>query len=63
MKKKRKVLNAHQTSGAALTSSRGVVESIIDETKDDKSSTWEQSVKRSKIARWDEIAKTPPLHI
>ena len=57
MKKKRKVLNAHQASGAALTSSRGVVESIIDETKDDKSSTWEQSVKRSKIARWDEIAK------
>lgn len=63
MKKKARVLNTRRTTGEIVTSSRTVVESVIDATKDDKSATWDQSVKRSKIARWDEIVRSPAANI
>jgi len=63
MKKKKKVLNASRPTQGVVTSSRGVVEAVIDIVKDDKSSTWEQSMRHSKIARWNDLAKIVPSNL
>ena len=56
-KKEKKELITRLQSKAVVSSSRGAVESVIEVAKDDKSSTWEKSLRHSRIARWDELAK------
>jgi len=63
MKKKKKVLHIHRPTEITITSSRGAVESVIDVAKDDKSSTWEKSLRHSRIARWSELAKAPASNL
>jgi hypothetical protein len=57
MKKKGKTLTVKCQNGTKATSSRDAVETAIDKAKTDKSCTWEQSLKNSKIPRWEELAK------
>ena len=56
-KKNKKTLGPRLQYETIVTGSRGAVETVIDVAKDDKSSTWEQSLRHTKIARWDELAK------
>jgi len=55
MKCHEKGVNLH---AQPVTSSRRAVESSIELTKDDKSSTWEEAARNSsdKVAKWDDLA-------
>lgn len=57
MKKKRKILAVNCKNNTTAIGSRDAVETAIEKAKTDKSCTWEQSLRNSKIPRWEELAK------